>query len=73
MEDPDTLRQDAGIDYPEASTSSSKSGPRLKRIRGFVCEICFDDSEASKETIALGCDHRYCRECYRSYLETKIL
>lgn len=56
------------MDAPE----SSKAQPRLKRIRGFVCEICYDDSEREKETIALGCGHRYCRDCYASYLESKI-
>ncbi|KAL7007946.1 hypothetical protein EMMF5_002595 [Cystobasidiomycetes sp. EMM_F5] len=74
MEDADKLRHDAGIDLPQASTSASpaKSQPRLKRIRGFVCDICCDDSQSSRETIALGCNHRFCRDCYASYLENKI-
>lgn len=75
MEDPDKLRIDAGIDLPEsssASTSNGKAQPRIKRIRGFVCEICYDEPSGSVETIALGCDHRYCRECYTSYLNNKI-
>lgn len=30
--------------------------PRLKRVRGFVCDVCYDDE--TKETLALTCDHR---------------
>ena len=72
FEDPDKLRAGAGIDNPESSGTSSSSQPRIKRIRGFQCQICFDDTEKSPETIALGCDHRYCKECYTSYLQQKI-
>ncbi|CAD6568461.1 MAG: hypothetical protein CYPHOPRED_002569 [Cyphobasidiales sp. Tagirdzhanova-0007] len=72
FENPEKLRQDAGIDFSEPTATGSKSQPRLKRIKGFQCEICCDDSEASMETIALGCNHRYCRECYTSYLDQKI-
>jgi ariadne-1 len=77
FEDSDKLRAGAGIDNPESSgtsssSSSSKSQPRIKRIRGFQCQICFDDTEKSPETIALTCDHRYCKDCYTSYLQQKI-
>lgn len=68
MEDPETLRQDAGIDMPEASTSQAQ--PRLKRIKVFTCEICY--TEGNLQTMALGCNHRYCKDCYTSYLEQKI-
>lgn len=75
FEDPAKLRAGAGIDNPESSgtsSSSSKSQPRIKRIRGFQCQICFDETEKSPETIALTCDHRYCKDCYTSYLRQKI-
>lgn len=50
---------------------STDRQPRLKRMRKFTCQICFDD-DGTKETIALSCDHRYCRDCYTSYLNQKI-
>jgi ariadne-1 len=71
FDNPDELRQNAGID-PKPEGSSGKSQPRIKRIRGFVCTICYDEDEQSKETIALSCDHRFCKDCYTSYLTNKI-
>lgn len=71
FEDQDKLRQEAGID-PIPEGSSGKSQPRIKRIRGFVCSICYEEDSGSKETIALSCDHRFCKDCYSSYLSNKI-
>lgn len=67
----DELRQEAGID-PIPEGSSGKSQPRIKRIRGFVCSICYEEGPGSKDTIALSCDHRFCKDCYSSYLTNKI-
>jgi ariadne-1 len=55
----------------EAGIEGSGRQPRLKRVRGFVCQVCFETSSTT-ETIALTCDHRYCRDCYTHYLEQKI-
>ena len=63
MDSPERCNAEAGLE--------SGRQPRLKRMRGFVCEICFDDV-AGAETIALTCDHRFCRTCYTHYLEQKI-
>lgn len=63
MENPEGCNTDAGLEAGKQ--------PRLKRMRGFVCEVCFDE-DGSKETIALSCDHRYCKECYTHYLEQKV-
>lgn len=49
MEDADGTLEKAGI-------HESTSQPRLKRVRGFTCEICYD--EETKETLAMNCDHR---------------
>lgn len=45
--------------------------PRLEKVRGFVCDICCDD-ERGLETYAMKCNHRYCVNCFRQYLESKI-
>lgn len=71
FEDPEKLRQAAGID-PAPEGTSGKSQPRIKRIRGFVCSICYEEDDQSKETLALSCDHRFCRECYTNYVTHKI-
>ena len=32
--------------------------PRLKRVRGFICEVCYDDESSKGECLGLSCDHR---------------
>jgi ariadne-1 len=44
---------------------------RIQKVPGFVCDICFDDS-SDLSTFALKCSHRYCLDCYRTYLVSKI-
>lgn len=45
--------------------------PKLQRISGFCCDICCDDSP-DIDTFAMKCGHRFCVDCYRQYLATKI-
>ena len=40
-------------------------------MKNFTCTICYDD-EPGTTTYALKCGHRYCVDCYRQYLATKI-
>jgi ariadne-1 len=65
MDNPDTVLETAGL-----GTEFSRP-PKLEKIRGFMCEICCDD-EAGLDTYAMKCDHRYCVNCFRQYLESKI-
>jgi ariadne-1 len=50
------------MDKPEVTLASAgihENGaqPRLKRVRGFTCDVCYEE-DGSKETLALSCDHR---------------
>ena len=63
MESPEKCNVEAGLEVGRQ--------PRLKRMRGFTCEVCFDE-DGTKETIALSCNHRFCRDCYAQYLNQKI-
>lgn len=65
MESPELALAAAGIHEGGAQ-------PRLKRVRGFTCDICYDD-DGTKETLALSCDMRYCKDCYAQYLTAKIV
>ncbi|KAI5474421.1 ariadne-1 [Pseudohyphozyma bogoriensis] len=56
----------------QAGIQEGGSQPRLKRVRGFVCDICYDD-DGTKETLAMSCDHRFCKDCYSQYLTSKIM
>lgn len=46
--------------------------PQVKRPRGFVCMICFDDSSAGP-AFGLRCGHVFCQPCYEHYLRQKIV
>ncbi|KAM0787626.1 hypothetical protein ACM66B_003692 [Microbotryomycetes sp. NB124-2] len=65
MEDSDATLTLAGIH--ETGTQ-----PRIKRMRGFTCGVCYNDDD-DQETLALSCDHRFCRDCYTHYVESKIV
>jgi ariadne-1 len=61
---PDTLEV-AGLGY-DASSSA-----KLDTISGFECEICYSNTPDAP-TFALKCDHRFCADCYRQYVEGKV-
>ncbi|GAA5968975.1 hypothetical protein JCM11641_000796 [Rhodosporidiobolus odoratus] len=66
----DTYMEDADVTLERAGIREDGAQPRLKRVRGFTCEVCYDDS--TNETLALSCDHRYCKDCYAHYITSKI-
>lgn len=45
--------------------------PRITTVKSFVCDICCEDG-SGLETFAMKCGHRFCVDCYRHYLATKI-
>ncbi len=65
MEKQDVVLERAGLGRDAGQT------PKTKTIRGFTCEICFED-EPGLESYALKCGHRYCVTCYAHYLSQKI-
>lgn len=58
------------LDAAGIHTNASRS-PTIEKVNGFMCDICCDN-EPGLATFALRCDHRYCVNCYTSYLEQKI-
>jgi len=38
----------------------------------FKCLVCFEDKKGSKCIKLLGCDHIYCKNCMKTYLEVNI-
>ena len=65
MERPEAVLDIAGLG------SGSVQIPKTQVMHRFTCTICYDD-EPGIETYALKCGHRYCVDCYRQYLATKI-
>lgn len=50
---------------------SFADAPKVATVRGFVCDICCEDSPDLR-TYAMRCNHRFCVDCYRQYLAQKI-
>ena len=66
MEMSDQVAEKAGV-----AIDSDKLEARIKMVPGFLCDICCNDEEGL-ETFALKCDHRFCKDCYSTYLTQKI-
>jgi len=49
----------------------SSSSTNLTSTSTFNCSICYDDF-ALQDTLALGCAHRFCLNCWGHYLETAV-
>nr|XP_019010293.1 ariadne-1 [Kwoniella pini CBS 10737]OCF49074.1 ariadne-1 [Kwoniella pini CBS 10737] len=65
------------------TTRSLKAGPSTslpKRARSintgsFECPICcmeFDELSVPSQTYSMGCEHRFCKDCWKEYLVVKI-
>ncbi|KAF2147259.1 uncharacterized protein K452DRAFT_323421 [Aplosporella prunicola CBS 121167] len=56
----------------EAGLGDEQGGPpRPQKVEGFMCDICAED-DPDLQTFAMKCGHRFCVDCYRHYLATKI-
>ncbi|KAI5858128.1 hypothetical protein BZA05DRAFT_116256 [Tricharina praecox] len=65
MDNMERVLEEAGLGSEYAIT------PVLEKIPGFSCDICCDEGRRLL-TYSMKCDHRYCANCYRQYLESKI-
>ncbi|KAI9685009.1 MAG: hypothetical protein M1822_005401 [Bathelium mastoideum] len=63
-------KQDAVLEAAGLGVSTTKL-PELRKIKGFVCEICCED-RLGLDTFSMKCGHRFCADCYRHYLAQKI-
>lgn len=66
MEKTEEVLENAGLGQ-DAQTNP----PKIQKVKGFVCDICCDDSP-DLDTFAMKCGHRFCIDCYKQYLATKI-
>jgi ariadne-1 len=65
MERQSEVLEAAGLGEEEESEG------RITEVSGFMCDICCDDSEPMT-TFALKCGHRFCVDCYKTYLDSKV-
>ena len=64
-EQPEVLTYESGV------ILDSSRQPKFVTMSGFVCNICCTD-EPALLTLAMPCNHRFCRHCYEHYLTQKI-
>ncbi|KAJ2779359.1 hypothetical protein H4R18_004063 [Coemansia javaensis] len=56
----------------KAGLTEHPPAPRIESgDDGFVCEICYCDGP-DESFLALWCGHRFCSDCYRTYLAGKV-
>eukprot|EP01091_Cochliopodium_minus_P003229 TRINITY_DN1306_c0_g1_i1.p1 TRINITY_DN1306_c0_g1~~TRINITY_DN1306_c0_g1_i1.p1 ORF type:complete len:517 (-),score=130.26 TRINITY_DN1306_c0_g1_i1:55-1383(-) len=59
--------------FEEAKIPLNLSEWNIKDIKGPIeCTICFDEVPIDKAS-SLPCNHFFCKECYRDYLENSII
>lgn len=60
-----------GSDFSLSRLTSQPPGPlSTEVVDGFECRICFEGDDV--ETYAMRCGHRFCVDCYRHYLSSKV-
>lgn len=82
-EDREKLLKEAGV-HTKLEKKPSSSSKKVRAITNcwhanslthssiqYKCLIC-EDEVLGKNTYALGCGHRYCLDCWKSYLEVAI-
>lgn len=66
MDNQEEILESAGL-----GETAANNPPKIVKIPGFACDICCED-DANLDTFAMKCGHRFCTDCYRQYLYTKI-
>jgi len=66
MDHPEKTLDDAGV------IIDTNKRPKLINLPGFACDICCND-DPNLQSLALSCHHRFCVDCYKSYLDMKII
>jgi ariadne-1 len=62
---PEKVMEEAGIPNLELESTPPAS------LTQFSCAVCLERKPVA-DTFALGCGHRYCKECWREFLQLKL-
>ena len=74
-DDKDKLFQETKIANPKSTFDVQKSNA-LKTTNPdieFVCEICLIESSKMHQTWLEECGHMYCNDCWKNYLNAKVI
>ncbi|KAJ9108851.1 hypothetical protein QFC21_000171 [Naganishia friedmannii] len=82
-EDPKKVLDDAGLEAIASPVVATKPLPSRTKSRitatskePFECPVCcieYTGGETESETLGLSCGHRFCKGCWKEYLENKIM
>ncbi|KAJ9125203.1 hypothetical protein QFC22_000157 [Naganishia vaughanmartiniae] len=82
-EDPKKVLDDAGLEAITSPVVATRPLPSRTKSRiaaaskePFECPVCcieYTGSETESETLGLSCGHRFCKDCWKEYLENKIM
>ncbi|KAI5454771.1 hypothetical protein NCC49_003655 [Naganishia albida] len=82
-ENSEKVLDDAGLEIIKSPVTATKPLPSRTKSRSavaskkpFECPICCIDysaDEVERQTLDLSCGHRFCKECWKGYLENKIM
>jgi len=74
--DPEKIRSGAGVSArcQRFETSSTSNGIGILKSYGspLTCLICFQDDLSPADLISMPCNHEYCRQCWRGFVEVMI-
>ena len=77
------LMKDTGVDlycsekvlfyFPNTSPTGKKLKRKESGSLGFTCKVCYDEfTDSVKDGFSLGCDHTFCKDCFREYLKSQV-
>lgn len=61
-----------GLDFEEMKLEEEKYRQQLGEDLKLECKICGEDMNEATFFCFSNCEHMYCKECLRRYLETEI-
>jgi len=66
------IKENSGLSQTKQSQEAVKKFAKKTNYTKGVCPICFTEIEEN-DIIHLDCDHCFCTDCFKSYLQQKVL
>ena len=70
---PDAWERDGNATVATAATTAAAE-PEVNQMtcKDFICNICMDDEVPPNERYSIGCNHAFCLDCWKAYLENQL-
>lgn len=66
------IKENSGLSQTKQSQEAVKKFAKKTKYTKGVCPICFTEIEEN-DIIHLDCDHCFCSDCFKSYLQQRVL